>query len=75
MIVGVILGEVEGLKLSEEQKALACAQADVLCWVLGHSHNVSFQNNLTNLKKAIRLMEKATGVKYTLEHRELPPST
>jgi len=46
LMVGILLGQVP-LELAGEDKRLAIATTDVLCWVLGHDHNQNFGNNLT----------------------------
>ena len=50
ILVGIILGQVPEIKLTPAQKALAVAQADVLCWILEHKHNVSFKENVDRFK-------------------------
>lgn len=40
----------------ERETSLKCmkAAADVLCWALGHDHNVNFEENLRGLEEAMR---------------------
>lgn len=51
-LLSVVLGEV---KIGLPQEVLRDAQnnASVLCWVLEHEHNQTFQTNLDMLREAI----------------------
>lgn len=53
LLVGLVLGEA---RLQEgwtpESKAAVHSAADVLCWVLKHDHNRTFEGNLEKLRKA-----------------------
>jgi len=45
MLIAVILGELP-TPLNERNKLGLRAACDVLCWVLNHDHNQSFEKNL-----------------------------
>lgn len=51
LLIGLINEEVvvgRNVELPVQEMAEACA---VLCWVLGHDHNQSFNENLSKLEK------------------------
>jgi len=52
-LVGIVLGEVE-IGLDEEEVRHLDTAASVLCWVLGHNHNMTFADNLAKLEKATK---------------------
>jgi hypothetical protein len=52
LLVGIILGEVPELEITDEIRDKLSAAASVLCWVLKHDHNLRFQELLDALEKA-----------------------
>jgi hypothetical protein len=55
ILAALILQEVP-LRLDPEALQRIHGSADVLCWLLDHEHNRSFQNNLERIEAAFKEM-------------------
>jgi len=55
LLTGIILGEAPN-PFEENPQAIETLQewASVLCWVLGHDHNLHFPQNLEQIEKELR---------------------
>jgi hypothetical protein len=64
LLVGVILGDVP-LGLPERTMALICVQADVLCWLLEHDHDINDNVNFGECLKKVEAAALSSGYKLT----------
>jgi hypothetical protein len=55
ILAAIILKEVP-LQVKDEQMEGLLGSADVLCWMLEHEHNKSFQENLKRIEDAFQKM-------------------
>jgi hypothetical protein len=55
LLIGIVIGEAPNpfKPGSIEQECLTVA-CDVLCWVLGHDHNIQFQGNLDKIENWLK---------------------
>ena len=53
-ISGVLLGEAPRLYISDAYRIRMTVACDVLCWVLQHDDNSSFEENIAKLDMALR---------------------
>lgn len=51
-LVAIVLGEID-VGFDADEKRVACANLDVLCWMLGHKHNETFARNMANLAEEL----------------------
>lgn len=52
LLVGILLGEVD-VGFSDNDKEAIAAATDVLCWILDHTHNKSFEENLKRVESIV----------------------
>jgi hypothetical protein len=55
ILAAIILKEVP-LQVKDEQMERLLGSADVLCWMLEHEHNKSFQENLKRIEDTFQQM-------------------
>ena len=53
LLVGLITGDIPN-PVPPEQMPVVNGACDVLCWLLEHSHNPTFADNLRNLENSLR---------------------
>ena len=64
LCIGIVLGETSG-KFDKQVLERLHIAADVLCWVLEHEHNQTFQKNMDNLLEYLR----SVGCEFNVQAR------
>lgn len=68
-IATLILADLPGVVVTEENKKNMALALDVLCWVLDHNHNVTFAGNLETIKRTL----EAAGYRVARLPRPMKP--